>query len=97
MVVVLCRGGPYYWVKEPYTEEERAYIKDDGPEPVGYDLELWLGAGEVWPMTEEEELAAYRSMALQPGATILHGPTSPLARRTAPPHSQSPQPPPAKR
>jgi hypothetical protein len=77
MVKVLCRGGPYYWVKEPYTEEERAYIKDDGPDPAGYDMDLWLGAGEVYPMTELEELELYDRMDLRPGATILRSPTSP--------------------
>ena len=43
------------------------------------------------PYTEAEEAALYRGMSLKPGATILHSPTSPLARRKAPPRSQSPQ------
>jgi hypothetical protein len=93
MVKVLCRGGPYYWVKEPYTEAERAYIQDDGPDPVGYVMDEWLGAGEVYPMTEEEENELYRKSALHPGATILHGPTS-LIHPAVPQRPQSAQPPP---
>ena len=43
------------------------------------------------PYTEEEAMASYRGMDMKPGATILHRPGSPVARRKVPPRSQEPQ------
>jgi hypothetical protein len=94
MMKVLCRGGPYHWVKEPYTPEEEAYFNGpceqtkEGPEPLApYPYggkkgeQYYLGAGEVYPMTLAEELAAHKRydgpMTFYGGAP--HRPTSPAA------------------
>jgi len=96
MMKVLCRGGPYHWVKEPYTPEEEAYFNgptamrkgDRTPQPVApYPYggrrgeKYYLGDGEVYPMTWQEELARYKlydaPMTFYGGAP--HRPTSPAA------------------
>ena len=60
MVKVLCRGGPAFWIKEPFTPEEQAYedaIKrgERPAAPEGYDEDWMLMDNEVWPLTEAEE------------------------------------------
>ena len=36
MVKVLCKGGPYYWIKEPLTDLEQRIQADDRAAHVGH-------------------------------------------------------------
>jgi hypothetical protein len=71
MTKVLCRGGPFYWIKEPFTKAEQrwkgAYEKwaaeggEPGTSPWGlpYNRDLFLWDHEALPLTPEEERDFY--------------------------------------
>jgi hypothetical protein len=56
MVKVLCKGGPYYWIKEPYTDEERrAFDSTDNADwPKGYSWNHFLLPAEIYPRDETD-------------------------------------------
>ena len=72
MVRVLCKGGPYYWIKEPLTDFEirlrawRAGMNRRGKDRFTraeylkavreYNRWLQLRDNEIYPMTSDEEL-----------------------------------------
>jgi hypothetical protein len=54
VVKVLCRGGPYYWIKEPLTDFEKRMNAAERADDVRYRIERgWI----KWPITEREMLA----------------------------------------
>lgn len=61
MVKVLCKGGPYYWIKEPYTAAERRAFEslDQNDWPKGYSRNHYLLAGEIYPRDETDPPSAF--------------------------------------
>jgi|RhiMethySRZTD1v2_1073278.scaffolds.fasta_scaffold791310_2 hypothetical protein len=75
MVKVLCKGGPYYWIREPYTDEEKRAFNSPDPNdwPKGYKGKYFLLDGEIYPREPWEKSPFMEALGNTTGITFYGG------------------------
>lgn len=79
-VMCKCGKGPHYWIKEPYTPAEQAWVDSRSMEkfPPGYDPDWALGNSETCDESKFWEWFGSPTSMTFLGAAP-HRPTSPAA------------------
>ena len=96
---VLCKNGPYYWIKQPLTDFEQRMMAgqltraERARERREYPDKHFLLQTEIYPMTPAEEDARWSRASMPGPLTIFHGhPRLPVSQsRVTRPRSTPPQ------